>query len=82
MHLDPTGSAAGKRLKFKEDGVSEEEANFNEMMDGFGRKCLSKIIEAFILSAIVMAVLFFSGNMENVLNQFHQVAVEYGFHKS
>ena len=68
LHLDPKGSSEGKRMKFSEDGVSQDEANFNEMMDGLGNKCLHKMLESLVMSAIVMTALYLTGSLETVVN--------------
>ena len=70
LHFDPTGSKAGKRLKFEEDGVSKEQADFNEMMDGLGSKCLTKMVESFVISALVIGFLWWVGGLEDVLQIF------------
>ena len=71
LHFDPTGSKAGKRLKFEEGGVSKEQADFNEMMDGLGSKCLTKMVESAVLSAIIIGALWWFGTLDDVLLTFH-----------
>ena len=66
-HYDPRGSERGKKLRFSEDGESKEEADFNEVMDGLGNKCIKKIIESMVLSGVIMAGLYASGQLDGAL---------------
>ena len=79
LHLDPHGSREGKRMKFSADGEGEEEANFNEMMDGLGKKCLGKMAESLLISGLIMLALYLTGSLENVVGEYQSYLHKAGF---
>ena len=70
LHLNPQGSREGKRMKFSEGAEGEDEANFNEMMDGLGKKCLAKMFESLLISGLLMLALYLTGSLENVVGEY------------
>ena len=81
LHFDPTGSKLGKSLQWQADGVSKEEGEFNEMMDGLGKKCVRKLIEASVVAALVVAGIYFSGGMDQAIDMMHSMFDRLGIHK-
>ena len=71
LHLDPTGSRLGKSLQFQEEGMSKEEGEFNEMMDGLGKKCIRKMLESMVVAAVVVGALFLSGGIDHAIDVMH-----------
>ena len=81
LHFDPTGSKLGKSLQWQADGVSKEEGEFNEMMDGLGKKCVRKLIEASVVAALVVAGIYFSGGMDQAIDMMHSMFDRLGIRK-
>ena len=78
LHFDPTGSKLGKSLKWQADGVSKEEGEFNEMMDGLGKKCIRKLLESMVIAGFVVGALYFTGGIDQAIELMHAMFEKMG----
>ena len=71
LMLDPSGSKLGRDLPPDGyDSMTQQQKDAHEadqIMRGMGNKCLRKILESLVLSAIIMAFLHQSGLLQQIM---------------